>query len=112
MRPGATSIRGGTIDPRLAICTPLNVQRSTIEGVMENGNLQPAARYLIAVVVALSLIDGGGAQAAPAGRQLAQQVKWCNGDDHATPDMMISGCTALIQSKKYSRRNLAIAYTN
>jgi tetratricopeptide (TPR) repeat protein len=87
-------------------------QRSTFEGVMENGNVQPAARYLIAVVVASNLIGGGGAQAAPAGRQLAQQVKWCNGDDHATPDMMISGCTALIQSKKYSGRNLAIAYTN
>jgi tetratricopeptide (TPR) repeat protein len=87
-------------------------QRSTIEGVMENGNVQPAVRYLKATFVALSLIGGGGAQAASAGRQLAQQVKWCNGDDHATPDTMISGCTALIHSRKYSGRNLAIAFTN
>jgi tetratricopeptide (TPR) repeat protein len=63
-------------------------------------------------VVAMGMIGGGLALAAPAGAQPARQIRWCNGDDHATPAMQISGCTALIQSGKSSRRDLAIAFTN
>jgi hypothetical protein len=69
-------------------------------------------RYINAVAVALGIIGGGLAPPAPAGAQTAQQFRWCNGDDHATPDMMIGGCTALIGSGKYSGRNLAVAFTN
>jgi tetratricopeptide (TPR) repeat protein len=58
------------------------------------------------------MIGCGFVFAAPADAQSAQQIRWCNGDDHATSEQSISGCTALIQSGKSSRRNLAIAYTN
>jgi tetratricopeptide (TPR) repeat protein len=68
--------------------------------------------YLKAIVVALGFIGGGFALADPAGAQSARQLKWCNGDDHPTPDLSIDGCTALIRSGKYSGRDLAIAYTN
>ena len=64
------------------------------------------------LVIALGMIGCGLAFAHPAGAQSVQQIRWCNGDDHATSEQSISGCTALIQSGKSSRRNLAIAYTN
>jgi hypothetical protein len=67
---------------------------------------------LKAIVVALGGIGGGFAQADPAGAQSAQQLKWCNGDGHPTPDLSIDGSTALIRSGKYSGRGLAIACTN
>ena len=79
---------------------------------MANGNVHPAARYLKAVAIVLVLSGGELAPVSSAGAQSAKQIGWCNGDDHATPELMISGCTALIQSKKYSGRNLAVAYTN
>ena len=71
-----------------------------------------ARRYSRAFVVALGVIGRGFALAVPAGAQSVQQLKWCNGDGHPTPDLSIDGCTALIRSGKYSGRNLAIAYTN
>jgi tetratricopeptide (TPR) repeat protein len=83
-----------------------------MEGAMANGNVHPAARYLKAVAIVLVLSGGELAPVSSAGAQSAKQIGWCNGDDHATPELMISGCTALIQSKKYSGRNLAMAYTN
>src|ERR1700693_4438566 len=77
---------------------------------MQDAKSQCAARYLGAFVVALALIGGGVTPAAPA--PAAKPLDWCNGDDHATPDMMIAGCSAMISSGEYSGRDLAIAYTN
>jgi tetratricopeptide (TPR) repeat protein len=64
------------------------------------------------IVVVLGLIGGGFTPALPAGAQSDQQVRWCNGDDQATPDLMIRGCTALIRSGEYSGSDLAVIFTN
>jgi tetratricopeptide (TPR) repeat protein len=79
---------------------------------MTGSDSQFTRRRLKALVVAAGIIGGGLALPGPAGAQTAQQFRWCNGDDHATPDMMIDGCTALIRSGRYSGRNLAVAFTN
>jgi len=49
--------------------------------------------------------------AAPAGVQTQQEVSWCN---DATPDvdLQIKGCTALIQSGRWSVKYLAFAYND
>jgi tetratricopeptide (TPR) repeat protein len=78
---------------------------------MEGSDLQSARRNLRVIAVALGCI-GGGFALVPAVAQSDQQVRWCNGDDHATPDLMIKGCTALIRSEKFSGQDLAIAFTN
>jgi tetratricopeptide (TPR) repeat protein len=83
-----------------------------IEDAMEASHLHLARRYSRTIAIALTFIGVGCALSAPADAQLAQQVDWCNGDDHATPDQVIRGCTALIQSNRFSGRDLAVAYTN
>lgn len=47
---------------------------------------------------------------APALAQTQQQIDWCNGKDGYTPDLQIGGCTALIQSGKYTEKQLAIVF--
>ncbi len=49
--------------------------------------------------------------AVPAAVQTHQEVSWCNA---ATPDLdlQIKGCTALIQSGRWSEKYLAFAYNN
>src|SRR5262245_40829284 len=59
-----------------------------------------------AAIVAISVL-----YAAPAIAQTQQQLNWCSGKDGATPELKISGCTAVIQSGRYSGRNLAIVFT-
>jgi hypothetical protein len=83
-----------------------------IEGAMEHANIQSARRYLRGIAVALGCIGGEFGLAAPAGALSDQQIRWCNGEDHATPDLMIKGCTGLIRSGKFSGQDLAVAYTN
>jgi tetratricopeptide (TPR) repeat protein len=78
---------------------------------MEGSDIRSARRNLRVIAVALGCI-GGGFALVPAVAQSDQQVRWCNGDDHATPDLMIKGCTALIRSGKVSGQDLAIALTN
>jgi tetratricopeptide (TPR) repeat protein len=78
---------------------------------MEDSDIRSARRNLRVIAVALGCI-GGGFALVPAVAQSDQQVRWCNGDDHATPDLMIKGCTALIRSGKVSGQDLAIALTN
>lgn len=39
-----------------------------------------------------------------------QQLDWCNGKGDTTSDLVISGCTAAIESGKYSGKNLAQAF--
>ena len=56
-------------------------------------------------LAALTSIGGIAAQA-----QTDQQLNWCNGKGGATPDMQIGGCTAAIQSGKFTGKNLAIAF--
>jgi tetratricopeptide (TPR) repeat protein len=47
---------------------------------------------------------------APAIGQTQQQIDWCNGKDGASPDLIIGGCTAIIQSGKSDGARLAIAF--
>ncbi len=42
--------------------------------------------------------------------QTQQQLDWCNGKDGAAPDLQISGCSAVIQSGRFTGNNLAIAF--
>ncbi len=48
----------------------------------------------------------------PARAQTQQQLDWCTGKDIVPPDQVIGGCTALIQSGKFTGKNLAAAFTN
>jgi tetratricopeptide (TPR) repeat protein len=82
----------------------------SVEDAMQDAKSHFAGRYFGAFVMAFGLISGGFTPQAPPTAETA--IDWCNGDDHATPDMMIAGCSAMIKSGKYSGRDLAIAYTN
>ncbi|HZS63500.1 MAG TPA: hypothetical protein VFA53_03240, partial [Xanthobacteraceae bacterium] len=48
----------------------------------------------------------------PAAAQSQQQLNWCEGKDGAPPDLIIGGCTAVIQSGKITGKNLAAAFNN
>ena len=48
----------------------------------------------------------------PAVAQTTQQVAWCEGKGGATLDQQISGCTAMIESGKFSGANLAVPFNN
>jgi tetratricopeptide (TPR) repeat protein len=47
----------------------------------------------------------------PARAQTQEQLSWCKGENGATPDRQISGCTAVIQSGKFQGKNLATAFS-
>ena len=47
---------------------------------------------------------------APAIGQTQQQIDWCSGKGGASPDLIIGGCTAIIQSGKFDQARLAIAF--
>jgi tetratricopeptide (TPR) repeat protein len=44
--------------------------------------------------------------------QSAQRWDWCNGKNDASPDLIVSGCTAVIQSGREDAEDLAIAFYN
>jgi tetratricopeptide (TPR) repeat protein len=46
----------------------------------------------------------------PAIAQTQQQIDWCNGKDSASADLIVGGCTAIIQSGKFDAARLAIAF--
>jgi tetratricopeptide (TPR) repeat protein len=47
-----------------------------------------------------------------ASAQTDQQIEWCNGEDNATRELSLSGCTAMIQSGAYVGEELAIVFNN
>jgi len=51
-----------------------------------------------------------GLFSAPSQAQTKQQLDWCNGDAGATPDLQISGCSAVIQSGRFTGKFLAFAF--
>src|ERR1700680_3645239 len=61
-----------------------------------------------AALIATTVLSG----TLPANAQTQQQLDWCNGKAGATPDLQISGCTALIESGKYNGKDLAYAFHN
>jgi tetratricopeptide (TPR) repeat protein len=44
-----------------------------------------------------------------AAAQTPQQIDWCVGKQEATPDLVIGGCTAVIQSGKFQPKQLSLA---
>jgi lipoprotein NlpI len=42
----------------------------------------------------------------------SQQVDWCRGNNAQDPNLMINGCTAMIQSGRWTGRDLALAFHN
>src|SRR6476646_4048262 len=48
----------------------------------------------------------------PAVAQTQQQLDWCDHKNGATPDLLIEGCTAVIQAGKYTGKGLAFAFNN
>jgi lipoprotein NlpI len=54
---------------------------------------------------------GVGLLPGPASALTQQQIDWCKNKDNAySPDLQISGCTAVIESGKWSGKDLAWAY--
>jgi len=49
----------------------------------------------------------------PADAQTQQQIDWCENKEYAySPDMQLNGCTALIQSRRWSGKDLALIFNN
>ena len=64
------------------------------------------------IIVSACLIVAAGA-ASPAGAQTQQQIDWCVDKGNTfSPDLRISGCTAAIQSGRWSGKDLAWAFNN
>jgi tetratricopeptide (TPR) repeat protein len=42
----------------------------------------------------------------------SQQLSWCQGKDNPSPDQMINGCTTVIQSGRWTGKNLSIAFND
>lgn len=63
-------------------------------------------------IITSALILAAAVFPAPAGAQTKQQLNWCNGKDGAAPDLKIGGCTAAIQSGKFTGNDLAAAFLN
>ena len=59
---------------------------------------------LLALVLATLIVCTTGSFA----QSFDQQLRWCNALDGASPDQIISGCTAVIQSNKVNTLNLAL----
>jgi tetratricopeptide (TPR) repeat protein len=55
----------------------------------------------------LAITTGISCGSAAAEAQIEQQQNWCAGKEGATPDLRISGCTAVIQSGRLSSKQLA-----
>ena len=65
----------------------------------------PVCRLVFVVAAALVLsISTASAQ--------SQRWDWCNGNNDASPDLIVSGCTAVIQSGKERAKDLATAFYN
>src|SRR5258706_3838671 len=43
--------------------------------------------------------------------QTDQQIEWCAGKENPTPDLQIASCTASIQSRRLSGKDLSITYS-
>src|SRR5258707_2007832 len=59
----------------------------------------------VAGAILLAAVAGQAAVA-----QTAQQLDWCNAKNNPSADLRIGGCTAIIQSGKYTGVNLAKAF--
>jgi tetratricopeptide (TPR) repeat protein len=65
------------------------------------------ARWPWLGVACLALVLAG-----PAAAQTQREIDWCNGKDSVGTDLVISGCTAIIQSKEQNPKDLSTAFNN
>ena len=63
-------------------------------------------------LIAFTIILVAAAPPAPATAQTQQQIDWCSGKGGATSDLVFGECTVVIQSGRFTGRNLAIAFYN
>lgn len=61
------------------------------------------ATYAIALCASAGLSSTATAQT-------PQEISWCEGKEGASAEQIIRGCTAIIQSGKYSGKNLSLAF--
>jgi tetratricopeptide (TPR) repeat protein len=73
--------------------------------------LRTSVMRLYCGFIALMILAAVAPQAA-AIAQTQQQIEWCEGKGGATSDLVIGGCTAVIQSGKYTGKNLSMAFRN
>jgi len=101
----------------LIVCVILAVRERTNVAVVLLGLASGAARrmdvlaprILLVVVVSIVSLSTPGV---PVWAQSDQQIGWCSGRDNAAPEASISGCTAMIQSGKYTGEELASVFNN
>jgi tetratricopeptide (TPR) repeat protein len=58
----------------------------------------------------LAIASGISCEPSVAEAQIEQQQNWCAGKEGASPDLRISGCTAVIQSGRMSPKQLAATF--
>jgi tetratricopeptide (TPR) repeat protein len=69
--------------------------------------MSATARFAAGIIALIAAVLSHGETAHA---QTAQQLDWCDGKDNATPELTISGCTAVIQSGKFTGKNLSLAF--
>jgi tetratricopeptide (TPR) repeat protein len=69
-------------------------------------------RFLFAATIAATVAAIAVAFGARCEAQTREQIDACDGKGNYAADAAVGGCTAMIQSGKYSGRNLAIAFNN
>jgi tetratricopeptide (TPR) repeat protein len=60
------------------------------------------------IVVACLIVAAGAVSSAPVTAQTQQQLSWCNGE--GTTEQQITGCTAAIESGRFTGKGLATAF--
>ena len=60
----------------------------------------------------LASVGAAALAASTAEAQFLQEWRWCAGQDGASPELAVKGCTAVIQSGRETKANLAVAHYN
>jgi tetratricopeptide (TPR) repeat protein len=69
---------------------------------------ETTSRLIFAFVLAVIAVAAG----APALAQKPEERRWCDGEDAATPDQRITGCSAVIRAGRDRSEKLAEAFNN
>src|SRR6478735_6740138 len=68
--------------------------------------------FILAVAVTALVPASGGAQQPAASAPRSSDEQRCTGQAGVTPAAQVAACTALIDSKRFTRQNLAILHSN
>src|ERR1700722_16522588 len=74
--------------------------------------LRERADMRTGVVIIAGVLAAAVACRGAAGAEQSQEWKWCINEGKDSPDLQISGCTAVIQSGRETTKNIAIAFNN